>query len=81
MNGLKIRPRLHPFIIKLSSLTLGVYLVHVLVLRLLNDIFGINSITLNPSYFIFCFSLAVFVISCLIVALIKKIPILKKFVM
>lgn len=80
IRGLNVSKKLYPIIIKLSKLTLGVYLIHVFVYRFAYIIFGINSTTYNYVFFIPCFSLIVFMISCLISALFVKIPVLKKFV-
>ena len=80
INDLKISTKYHSLVLRLSNLSLGVYLSHVLVFVLLYELFGIDSGSFNPLFFIPCFSLIVFVLSCLIVALIKKIPILNKLV-
>ena len=77
---LKISKKYYPVVSGLSSLSLGVYLTHVLVFVLFSELLGIDSGSLNPLFFIPCFSLIVFMLSCLIVALIKKIPILNKLV-
>ena len=77
---LKISKKYYPLVSRLSSLSLGVYLSHFLVIMLFNNLFGIDSGSFNPLFFIPCYSLIVFVLSCLIVSLIMKIPILKKLV-
>ena len=76
---LKISKEYYPLVSRLSSLSLGVYLSHFLVIMLFNY-FGIDSGSFNPLFFIPCYSLIVFVLSCLVVSLIMKIPILKKLV-
>ena len=81
VRDLNVSPKFHPIIMKLSSLSFGVYLVHIFVYRFAYDIFHIDGNSFNPSFFIPCLSLIIFVISCLIVAIMKKIPILQKFVM
>ncbi len=77
---LKISKEYYPLVSRLSSLSLGVYLSHFLVIMLFNNLFGIDSGSFNPLFFIPCYSLIVFVLSCLVVSLIMKIPILKKLV-
>ena len=77
---LKIPTKYHSSVIRLSNLSLGVYLSHVLVLMLFLHFLGIDSGSLNPLFFIPCFSLIVFLLSCLIVSLMMKIPILNKLV-
>ena len=77
---LKIPTKYHSLVIRLSNLSLGVYLSHFLVLMLFYNFLGIDSGSYNPLFFIPCFSLIVFILSCLIVSLIMKIPILNKLV-
>ena len=77
---LKSPTKYHSLVIRLSNPSLGVYLSHVLVLMLFYHFLGIDSGSFNPLFFIPCYSLIVFVLSCLIVSLIMKIPILKKLV-
>ena len=77
---LKLPTKYYPLVSRISNLTLGVYLTHVLVFILLSELFGIDSGSLNPLFFIPCFSIIVFALSCLIVALMIKIPILKRLV-
>ncbi len=75
----KLPTKYYSLVSRLSSLSLGVYLSHFLVLMLFN-FYGIDSNSFNPLFFIPCYSLIVFVLSCLVVSLIMKIPILKKLV-
>ena len=77
---LKIPTKYHSLVIRLSNLSLGVYLSHVLVLMLFHHFLGIDSGSFHPLFFIPCFSLIVFLLSCLIVSLMMKIPILNKLV-
>ena len=77
--GLKLPTKYNSLVYRLSNLSLGVYLSHFLVLMLFN-FYGIDSSLFNPLFFIPCYSLIVFVLSCLIVSLIMKIPILNKLV-
>ena len=77
---IKIPTKYHSLVIRLSNLSLGVYLSHVLVLMLFLHFLGIDSGSFHPLFFIPCFSLIVFLLSCLIVSLIRKIPILNKLV-
>ena len=81
INQLKVPSNYSSLIVRLSNLTLGVYLIHQLLCLMANNIFGINGMSYNPYYFIPFYSLIIFVASCLIVFLLKKIPIIKKFLM
>jgi len=68
-------------IVRLSNLTLGVYLIHQLLYLMANDLLGINGMSFNQYYFIPCYSLIIFAASCLVVFLLRKIPIIKRFLM
>lgn len=81
INQLKVPSNYSSLIVRLSNLTLGVYLIHQLLYLMANDILGINGISFYPYLFIPCYSLILFVASCLIVALLKKVPVIKKFLM
>ena len=81
INQLKVPSNYSSLIVRLSNLTLGVYLIHQLLCLMANNIFGINGMSYNPYYFIPFYSLIIFVASCLVVFLLKKIPIIKKFLM
>lgn len=80
IKDVKISENLYTVITKVSKLTLGVYLIHVFVYRFSDILFGINSNSFSYVYFIPCFSLIVFVVSCLITAVFAKVPILNKFI-
>lgn len=80
INEMKVSAKWNPLIIKLSNLSFGVYLIHVIIYRSICDFWGINSISLNPIFFIPCYSMIIFMLSCLIISIIKKVPILKMFV-
>ena len=81
INQLKVSANYSSIIVRMSNLSLGIYLIHMLVFRMAYNIFGISAESFSPYYFIPCFSLIVFVTSGLIVSLLKKIPIIKIFLM
>ena len=58
----------------------GIYLVHILVIEILNDIFEINTLIIHPIIAVPFLVLTVFIISLFISIVIGKIPILKKYV-
>ena len=68
-------------IINLSNCSLGIYLVHPLVMTFFNDYLSFNSSTLNPIYFIPVFAIIVFLVSYIVVKVVSSIPILRKTVM
>ena len=82
INQMNVPLNYSSIIVRLSNLTLGVYLIHMLLYRMAYYIFGINTLSsFNPYFFIPCYSLIIFAASCLVVFLLKKIPIIKKFIM
>lgn len=81
VKDLQIAPIYHAALISASKLSLGIYIIHPLVMMILFDFFNIDSASLNPIYFIPLFAIIVFGISYLISFILNKIPFLKKFVM
>ena len=79
IKDIKIAPQYHPVILSASKLTIGIYIIHPLVMSVLSDYGNINSSSLNPVYFIPVFALMVFVISYCVSFVLVKIPIIKKF--
>lgn len=64
---------------KLSSLTFGIYLVHVFILDYLNQTI-INSLSINPILSVPLLTLIVLILSTLLVFILSKIPLLKKYI-
>lgn len=81
VSRIRINYRMQSFIIKLSGYCLGIYLIHELIHRMVYDFIGIDSSTLNPFFFIPCLSLLIFIVSCFIIAVLAKIPIVRRIVM
>ncbi len=77
----KIVPKYHPVLINASKLSLGIYIIHPLVMNVLFDYGNIDSASLNPIYFIPLFSLMVFMISYCVSFVLVRIPIIKNFLM
>lgn len=73
-----ILPRKEGTILKASRYSFGIYLIHMLVIRLLNDMFSFDSSYFNSSYFIPIYSLLVFMISYCIIDVFVRIPIVNK---
>lgn len=78
---MQISPKYHKFIINASKLSLGIYIIHPLVMSIIYDFGKIHSVSLNPLILIPVFSLLIFVVSLLLVLVLTKIPIINKFVM
>lgn len=80
IKDVQIDPRHHPILKIVSKLTLGIYIVHLLVIRILLDLWNIDSTYLNPVYFIPIFAIFVFVISLMFTILLTKIPLVRIFI-
>ena len=76
-----ISPKYHLALINASKLSLGVYIIHPLVMSLVFDFWKIDSASLNPLYFIPVYAFAIFAISYLLTFVLNRIPIIKKFMM
>ena len=63
---------------KLSPKVMGIYIVHILVMSYLEK-FGICPNSYNALFFIPIYSLIVFIISFIIVAILQKVPFIKKW--
>ncbi|MCR4787110.1 MAG: acyltransferase family protein [Lachnospiraceae bacterium] len=68
----------HPVIFFLGKISLGAYLIHQMVIILLNHKAGINSLTFDPVYGVPLVSLIVFIIAYILSFLVSKIPFLNK---
>ena len=72
--------KLNNIVTKLSSYTLGVYLVHPFILEQLDILFGLNSLTFNPVISIIIIAIIVMIISMLISAILHKIPYIRDYI-
>ncbi len=77
---IKMNKNAESIIAKIAQLIFGVYLVHMLVLKILSN-FGINVSICNTFISIPIISLVIFLISLVIVFIISKIPILRKVIL
>lgn len=75
-----ISTKCYSFIINFAKMSLGIYLVHILVMKVLGK-FGLSSQTFHPSFFIPCFSLIVFMVSYIITRILYSIPYVRNLVM
>ena len=66
-------------IVKISNLCFGIYLVHILVIRILSDYLGLASTCFNASISVPLFAVLVFTISCGVTWILRKIPYSKYF--
>ena len=79
VKELKIAPKYNALLINASKLSLGIYIIHPLVTSIFYDLWGIDSASLNPIYFIPLFTLIIFAISYLLSFVLIKIPVVKRF--
>lgn len=64
---------------KLSKYSFGAYLIHAMVIDLLNNYFGINTLSFNPVVSVIVLGLFVFIVSFCASALLNQVPIIKKY--
>ena len=76
----KNHPRMNKVMYKLSSYSFGAYLVHALILELLDTHFSLNSLSFNPMLAIPCISIIVFAISYLISYLLNALPVVNRYI-
>ena len=73
-------PSIRRYLIVVSNCSLGIYLVHPLMMVLLNDQLAFNSSTLDPHYFPPIFATIVFILSFVVVRMVSFVPGLRKTV-
>ena len=64
---------------KLSKYSLGVYFVHVFILNLLKDL-GLNTLLFNPVLSVPLITMIIYCLSVCVIAVLHRIPILKKYI-
>ena len=64
----------------LSDCSFGIYLVHLVIYEFFKNQFGIDSLIFNPIVSIPLISIGIFIISFIITYVLKKIPILQKYI-
>ena len=79
-NAVRLSDKLKKIFTYLAKYVLGIYLVHVLVLTCLIKCFNLLSVTLSPLFAIALIALLIFTLSLIIANIIKKIPILNKYI-
>lgn len=78
IEKMNINPLRSKKIITLSSLTFGMYLIHDMVLKLFTKV-GFTTLSFNPILSIIILVIAVFIISAVLVYILKKIPLINKY--
>ncbi len=73
-------PSVRRAIVDLSNCSLGIYLVHPLLMFIMSDYFAIYSSTFNPIFFILLFTTIIFILSYLLVKVVSYIPYLRRTV-
>ena len=73
-----IRQSLCRITLYLSKMSLGVYVVHMLVMHVFSNCLGVDSRTFHPNYWLIIYTIIIFVTSYVISGVIAKIPFLKK---
>lgn len=68
-------------VIRISSLTFGIYLIHFLFVRIIDRFFDVYQIFSNSFLLVPCLAVIIFVVSALVILIIQKIPWLNKHIM
>ena len=76
-----LSPRLSRIVVRLSSYSFGIYLVHPLVMYLCTNHVGVSSSACHVIWFVPIYIIIIFILSYLLVKLISMIPFMRKFVM
>lgn len=79
IDTLKISERMQAIIARLSKYSFGAYLVHALIIEVLNKI-GLNTMSFNPVLSVISISAIVFVISFVVSYVCNHIPVLNKYI-
>lgn len=77
----QIVAKYHPVLINASKISLGIYIIHPLVMNVLFDYGNFDSASLDPKYFIPFYALIVFMISYCVSFVLVRIPIIRNFMM
>ena len=80
VQDIKISPKYYNNILFVSKCSLGIYIVHPLVMSIVFDLWGLNSASLNPMFFIPVYAFLIFLVSLFLVIVLAKIPIINKYV-
>lgn len=65
---------------QLAKYNFGAYLVHILVIRKLDAMFGLSALPIHPALLIPLMSILVFIVSFIISGIIHQIPLVKKYI-
>lgn len=80
INKINLNIKIQNIISKISKYCFGIYLVHVLIIELLDRYLSLNTLLFNPFLSVPIISIIVFIISLIISFVINQIPILKKYI-
>ena len=72
--------KLNAFIKKLSKYSFGAYLIHALIIELLNEYLGLNTLSFNPVVSIALIVLITCIISFTVSAILNNVPLIKKYI-
>ena len=64
----------------ISKYSFGIYLIHILIMKLTYDVTGLDASSCNSLLFIPCYSILIYFISAILIAILYRIPWLKSFI-
>ncbi len=76
VSKIPFNERARCLIANVSRLTLGVFLIHPLIIYILEKVFGLSLLSFNPIFSVPLLTLAVFILSAAVIYAIKKAPFL-----
>lgn len=68
------------FIDQVSPCTMGIYLLHPMVIAYLNIRYNLSPLSMNPTYGIMVYSLLIFLFCFVVIAAVKRVPLLRRIV-
>jgi len=80
LTRLRIPEKYHQLLINASGKTLGIYIIHVLVMEVVTKQWGIDEVSYNLVLYTPCYTVSIFCISFILISILTRLPLLKKFV-
>ena len=80
VNNKKIASKYHPFILFASKLSLGIYIIHPLILNHYYDLCSMRMVSSHPLAFLPVDAILIFLVSLLVTLVLSRIPYIRKIV-
>lgn len=80
IKNIKVSIKWRKIILTISKYTFGIYLIHPLILEILNNSLEFNTLSFNPILSVPIISILIFVIGAIMSSILNRIPILKDYI-